>query len=93
MTANRLIFRIHAIRRMFERQISVNDVREALANGEAVEDYPDDFPYPSRLVLGWHGTRPIHIVAADNPSAHETIIITVYEPDHNEWEIDFKVRK
>lgn len=48
---------------------------------------------PSRLVLGWRGIRPIHIVAADNLSAGETIIVTVYEPDPQQWDSDFKRRK
>lgn len=30
------------------------------------EDYPDDTPYPSRLLLGWHNNRPLNIVVADN---------------------------
>jgi hypothetical protein len=78
---------------MFERGITIADVRNVLDNGEVIEDYPNDFPYPSRLVLGWRGIRPIHIVAADNLSAGETIIVTVYEPDPQQWDSDFKRRK
>jgi hypothetical protein len=78
---------------MFERGITIADVREVLDNGEVIENYASDFPYPSRLVLGWRGTRPIHIVAADNQRAGETIIITVYEPDPQQWDADFKRRK
>ncbi len=33
------------------------DVREVLTSGEVIESYPDDTPYPSRLVLGWRGSR------------------------------------
>jgi hypothetical protein len=58
-----------------------------------VEDYPDDTPYPSRLVLGWSSSRPIHVVVADNVDEQENIVITVYEPDLLEWEPDFKRRK
>ncbi len=49
----KLVFRQHAIRRMFERRISVEDVNAALVNGKIIEDYPDDAPYPSRLLLGY----------------------------------------
>ena len=49
--AQRLTFRIHAVRRMFERGITDGDVREILAAGETIEEYPDDTPYASRLVL------------------------------------------
>ena len=92
MAAPRLVFRIHAIRRMVQRDITVTDVREVLANGEVIEAYPDDTPYPSQLVLGWRGNRPIHVVAADNRHADETIIITVYEPGTDQWEAGFRRR-
>jgi hypothetical protein len=93
MPSGKLVFRVHAIRRMFERGITISDVRDVLDNGEVIEDYPTDFPYPSRLVLGWRGVRPIHVVAADNQSAGETIVVTVYEPDSQQWDPDFKRRK
>jgi len=60
---------------------------------EAIETYPTDKPVPSRLILGWSGTRPIHVVAADDAPAQETIIVTVYQPDIQEWESGFKMRK
>lgn len=93
MLSNRLVFRVHAIQRMFERQLSEEDVRVGLASAEVIEEYPDDKPYPSKLVLGWLGARPIHVVVADNAAAQETIVITVYEPDPEQWEPDFKRRK
>jgi hypothetical protein len=51
---------------MFQRNISEKDMRSILTKGEIIEEYADDTPYPSRLILGWIGGRPIHIVAADN---------------------------
>jgi hypothetical protein len=89
----RLIFRVHAVQRMFERQISVEDVRDVLETGETIESYPADTPYPSRLVLGWRQGRPIHVVVADNVQENELIVITVYEPDPALWEPDFKRRR
>jgi len=88
-----LVFRVHAIQRMFERRISKDDVRHVLETGEVIINYPDDKPYPSRLILGWRGSRPLHIVAADNPADREIIIITAYEPDPQQWEATFKRRK
>lgn len=93
MALGPLIFRVHAIQRMFQRRISLDDVYHVLATGEVIEDYPHDIPYPSRLVLGWCGPRPIHVVAADNVETKETIVITVYEPDLTQWEAGFKRRK
>ena len=91
MAGELLIFRVHAIQRMAQRGINVEDVRRVLDTGEVIEDYPDDFPYPSALVLGWIGRQPIHVVAATTPA--EKIVITVYEPDAIRWERDYKRRK
>ncbi len=93
MAVNRLVFRVHALRRMFQRSVTAADVRRVLETGETIETYPDDTPFPSRLVLGWLGARPLHIVAAEDSQAEETIVITVYEPDLGEWEPGFKRRK
>ncbi|MEW6242372.1 MAG: DUF4258 domain-containing protein [Chloroflexota bacterium] len=93
MSNRRVIFRIHAIQRMFERRVSDEAVKRAIQTGETIENYPEDRPYPSRLILGWHGTRPLHIVIADNEAENETIVITVYEPDPNQWSANFRSRK
>ena len=44
---DKITFRVHAIQRMFQRSISVDEVRQVLAIGEVIEDYPGDTPYPS----------------------------------------------
>lgn len=90
---NKLTFRVHAIQRMFERAITPDEVKNVIAHGEIIRKYPDDTPYPSRLILGWRGEQPLHIVAADNTDEDETIIITVYVPDPNLWESDFRTKR
>ena len=89
--AEALIFRIHAVQRMSQRRISVENVRQALETGHTIENYPDDFPYPSSLILGWVESRPLHVVVAHAPE--KKIVITVYEPDPAQWTSDFKIRK
>ena len=91
MAVERLIFRVHALQRMAPRGISVEDVRQILETGEVIEDYPDDFPYASALVLGRIGGRALHVVVASTPA--EKIVITVYEPDPARWDADLKRRK
>jgi hypothetical protein len=78
---------------MVERGISDDDVQSVLLNGEEIESYPDDFPYPSRLLLAWCESRPIHLLVADNVSDNESIIITVYQADTMRWEVDFRRRR
>jgi hypothetical protein len=91
--AARFVFRIHAVQRMSERGISEQNVREILSAGGSIEEYPDDIPYTSRRVLGWCRGRPLHVVAAENAEAHETIVITVYDPDPTLWEPGFRQRR
>lgn len=93
MENRQLLFRDHAILRMSQRGISEAEARVALDSGEIIEEYPDDQPYPSRLVIGWAGYRPLHLVLADNPSNMDTYVITAYEPDPNLWTADFRGRK
>lgn len=88
-----LVFSVYDLEQMFERTVSVDDVRGVLAQGETIEDYPNDTPYPSRLVLGFAGTCPLHVMAADNAAGNETIIVTVYKPDLLHWQTDWKTRK
>jgi len=88
----KLVFRVHAIQKMFERSISRGDVHGVTKDGEVIRTYPDDKPFPSRLILGWREGRPLHVVAADDDT-DQTIIITAYEPDPTIWEPGFKKKK
>ena len=92
ISCEKITYRFHAVQRMFERRITVEDVRYALETGEVIEEYPDDTPYPSRLILGCYRGRAIHVVAANNSIDREIIIITVYEPDPSEWDSDCRKR-
>jgi hypothetical protein len=49
----KLIYRKHAIIRVFESDISDEDICEILSVGETIACYPDNSPYPSQLLLGW----------------------------------------
>jgi hypothetical protein len=78
---------------MFQRRISDKEVRHVIETGETIETYPEDSPYPSRLVLGRYGSRVLHVVVADNVMHQETIVITVYEPNKDQWEEGFRRRR
>lgn len=74
--------------------IRVDEVLEALNAGEIIEEYPDDQPYPSCLILGRTLTaRPLHMVCAPVSTERRLIVITTYQPDPTRWEVDFKRRK
>ena len=93
MNNPRILFRVHAVQRMFERDVSVKNVSRALQTGETIEDYSSEMPEPSRLILGFQGKRPFHIVTSENSEAKEITIITVYVPDPNKWNKEFRTRK
>jgi Domain of unknown function (DUF4258) len=82
----------HAFRRAVERNISETEIRQAGANAEIIEDYPDDKYSPSCLLLGFtEEERPLHIQVSYMDS-DLVKIITLYEPDEDEW-IDFAQRR
>lgn len=86
------VFSAHAAKRMFERGISVDDVLQVLESGEVIEDYPNDFPYPSKLLLAQLAGRFLHVVVAENVTDNETIVVTLYEPDPTKWDSEFRRR-
>jgi hypothetical protein len=88
-----VVFRVHALKRMHERSVSIEAVRTVLEKGETIASYPEDTPYPSRLLLGWDDSRPLHVVMAEVPGVQEAIVITVYEPDRFVWEDDYRTRR
>ena len=88
----KIIYRLHAVERMFGRDISVSDISKTLKSGKIIENYPEDKPYPSKLILGFVEDRPIHVVAAENKIDNELIVITVYEPDPQKWDANFERR-
>lgn len=93
MNKPNLLFRVHAVQRMFERNISTRNVSQALQSGETIEDYSSEMPEPSRLILVFNGRRPLHVVTSENRKANEMTIITVYIPDAVKWHQDFKRRR
>jgi len=86
-----IIFPPYVLKHMIERNIPVAAVRDILENGDIIEEYPADEP-PRYLMLGWSGTRPIHVVAEDDPVTGETTAVTVYEPDIKLWKEEFTKR-
>ena len=82
----------HCLERMQERDISRDDVGNCIMSGEIIEEYADDYPYPSCLILGKQNDQvPLHAVVASN--GEELFIITAYYPSDEQWEDDWKTRK
>lgn len=83
----------HARDEAREDSLLLREIFLSVCNGEIIEDYPADTPYPSCLISGFTETkRPVHSVWAYNHERQKAILITVYEPNPGRW-IDFKKRK
>ncbi len=93
MDCRRVIFSGHAIRQMFEREISRNDVCRVIADERIIAEYPDDRPYPSWLLLGMLHGRPIHVVLAYDDQTRCGYVVTVYVANPELWSDDFTIRR
>jgi len=75
------------------RKIDAEEIEEAIYEGTIIEPYPDDPRGASCLILGFaSGDRPLHVICG-KIEEDEILIITAYEPDPREWEVDWKTRK
>jgi hypothetical protein len=92
LAAGEFEFSRHALKRIVERNIGDQEIRQAGQHATRIEDFPDDKYSPSCLLLGFTQTRrPLHIQV----SLAETEwvkIITLYEPDPSEW-INYSQRR
>lgn len=91
--AKRILFLPHAVRQMLkpDRMITTKDVRRVIANGEVIEDYPEDASGHSCLIIGITTDRSIHVVCS--PKEEYLTIITAYVPNKQDWEDNYKKRK
>ncbi|MBR2214809.1 MAG: DUF4258 domain-containing protein [Selenomonadaceae bacterium] len=72
----------HLEKRMEERGFTRKEIVYAILHGEIIEEYPQDFPHPSCLILGCTvAGRYLHVVVAVEPVLLR--LVTVYEPDPN----------
>lgn len=89
----KILFLPHAIKQMSrpDRMISTEEIRDAVFNGEIIEQYPNDERGESCLVFHLKDKRVIHVVCS--PKAEYLAIITAYIPSPDQWSSDFKVRR
>ena len=81
----------HASDRLAKRKIRSPEIEQVVLSGEVIEDYPDDKYGPSCLILGYtNAKRPLHVQIG---YSQQIKVITVYEPEPDEWDDDLKTRK
>lgn len=91
-TNDTIVVTQHASYRLKQRNINFEDVKHTIMTGEIIEQYPNDYPEPSCLVLGLTVRgKYLHTVAGICDGF--LWIITAYYPDTDKWNKDFKTRK
>lgn len=92
LSENKIKWSTHCLERMGERDISRDDVKKCIREGEIIEDYPDDYPHPSCLIFGYTvNEKVLHVVVG---TYEESIyIITAYFPNNVKFEDDLKTRR
>lgn len=82
----------HCLIRLEKRGISLSDVEYAIMNGEIIESYPDDYPFPSCLVFcTLLNQKPLHVVCSIGDGI--LYLITAYYPSLDTFESDYKTRR
>ena len=89
--SGKVFFTQHFLYRIDERSISLTDIESAIYNGEIIEQYPDDTPHPSVLLLGNILHSPLHVVIGMGEDM--AWLVTAYHPDLRKWEDNLKTRK
>lgn len=91
-TVENIEITLHAAKRLEQRGIFLQDILACIKNGEIIEQYPNDYPHPSCLILGMSVKQNyFHVVVGTNMIT--LWIITAYFPDSQRWESDLKTRK
>ena len=79
-TEDKVLMTQHSSERCRQRGIKIKDIRHAIMTGEIIEQYPDDYPFPSCLIFGYSAdNKTIHVVMSDEGTGSR--IITAYFPD------------
>jgi hypothetical protein len=78
---------------MFARSVKKEDVLSVVRSGEIIAEYPDDYPFPSYLILGFFGGRPLHVVVSIDHQDLTCYIVTVSQPDPELWQENFTQRR
>jgi hypothetical protein len=65
----------------------------ALANAEVIEEHQIGPAELKELVLVIDWVRPLHVVVVVDDAHEEERIVTVYEPDPEQWSSDYRRRR
>ena len=91
--ASRIRITDHADEEAESDYLIFDEIYFSVLNGEVIENYPNDKPYPSCLIYGQtFSGDPVHSVWAFNEQNQWTVLITAYRPDPTRW-INWRKRR
>src|ERR1700676_3845572 len=79
MQENRYLITTHAMWRMGLRKVSQDDIKQVIAEGDVIEEYPDNLPNPKILVMTHVREEPLYVSCAFDGSY--AYIVTVHWSD------------
>ena len=84
----------HSLSEAANDNLKLGEIYDSVVeSGEMIEDYPDAYPSPACLVLGFNTIgEPIHSVWGYDRIRQVATLITVYRPDPNRW-INWRIRR
>lgn len=87
------VWRKHTLIRLAERNIAQKAVLEVILEGEIIEEYLEDKPFPSCLIFKIVQGEPLHVVVSFDEETKKAYIITAYKPSLDKFESNFKRRR
>jgi len=81
VSSGQIEWKKHTLQRMLERDISRDAVKQAILDGKIIEEYKNDYPFPSCLIACVDNKKPLHVVVSYDEEKDICYIITTYVPD------------
>jgi hypothetical protein len=83
----------HSRKEAADDDLVLGEIYESVLQGELIEEYPEAYPMPSGLILGFNLLGdPIHSVWGYDQTSQIARLITVYRPSPDRW-INWRQRK
>ena len=83
----------HAFDKLRHIDCGFGEFAAAMESAEVIEEYVLDDDQLKELVLVVEWIRPLHVVVVVDARHQEERIVTVYEPDADRWDSDYRRRR
>ena len=83
----------HAEERRLKQGVLIDMIHSIVHDFDVIEDYPEAYPLPAKLLIGFWNQTPLHVVAGFDLDREIVYIITVYIPDSEHFEPDWRTRR